>query len=445
MMTKEDNEMLTRTGADTPMGVLFRRFWIPALLSEELPGPDCPPLRVMLVGEKLIAFRDSQGRVGLTERYCSHRGADLFYGRNEESGLRCVYHGWKFDVNGRCLEVPNAKVPQAFIDKCAITAYPIVEKGGILWAYMGPPELKPELPMYHFLQVPESHYYVSKILVDGNYFQSMEGEADSGHVGFLHRFVNTSGSSAGSTGGNNYVNQVKHVHYEIEDDDYGLMMAARRDLPNGDGHWRANLFLMPHTVPVATPRGVTMTTHIRVPIDDEHSWLYRPRWHPDRPLTEAERTALKHNGEDFPELIPGTYVPKENKSNNYLIDRAAQRNFTFTGIKSLPAQDMAVQADQHGVIADRTQENLVSSDRAIIMMRQRLLAAARNLQNGKEPPEASRPEAYNVRAMDVIIPAGVDWRIAMASAMAVDKPWIADPAPAAGKALAPIRQQKVIE
>ena len=188
-----------------------------------------------------------------------------------------------------------------------------------------------------------------------------------------------------------------------------------------------------------------MTTHIRVPIDDEHSWLYRPRWHPERPLTEAERTALKHNGEDFPELIPGTYVPKENKSNNYLIDRAAQRNFTFTGIKSLPAQDMAVQADQRGVIADRTQENLVSSDRAIIMMRQRLLAAARNLQNGKEPPEASRPEAYNVRAMDVVIPAGADWRIEMASAMAVDKPWTAVPVPAAGKALAPLRQQKMIE
>jgi phthalate 4,5-dioxygenase len=425
MMTKEDNEALTRTGPGTPMGELFRRFWIPALLSEELPAADCPPVRVTLLGEALIAFRDSEGRPGLTDRYCAHRGADLFYGRNEQSGLRCVYHGWKFDVNGRCLEVPNARVPQAFMDKCALKAYPVVERGGMLWAYMGPPERKPALPLYNFLTVPDSHYYVSKFFVEGNYFQAMEGEADSGHVSFLHRFVNTPGSSAGSTGGKNYVNQVPHVHWEVDDTDYGLMMAARRDLKNGYGHWRANLLLMPHTVPIATPRGVTMTCHIRVPIDDEHSWLYRPRWHPERSLSDAEIAHFRHGGEDYPEVIPGTYIPKENKGNDYLIDRAAQRNFTFTGIKSLPAQDMAVQADQRGVIADRTQENLVSADKAIMVMRRKLLSAARELQKGIEPPEASRPEAYNVRALDLLVHDDASWRTEMQQAMSNDKPWLA--------------------
>ena len=427
MMTKEDNELLTRTGPGTPMGELFRRFWIPALLSEELPGPDCPPVRVTLLGEQLIAFRDTQGRVGLLDRYCAHRGADLFYGRNEESGIRCVYHGWKFDTEGRCLEVPNAPVPQAFRDRCKLTAYPVQESGGMLWTYMGPAELKPELPHYNFLQAPASHYYVNKFFVEGNYFQSMEGEADSGHVGFLHRFVGAAGSSAGSTGGKNYVNQVPYVHWEVDDTDYGLMMAAKRTLGNGYGHWRANLLLMPHTVPIATPRGVTMTCHIRVPIDDEHSWLYRPRWHPDRPLTDSELSYFRHGGEDYPELIPGTYLPKENKSNDYGIDRNAQRRFTYTGIKSLPAQDMAVQADQRGVIADRTRENLVSADRAILVMRQRLLAAARKLQQGQEPPEARRPEAYNVRALDVLVHDEADWRQEMAAAMDLGKPWVEQP------------------
>jgi phthalate 4,5-dioxygenase len=427
VLSHEDNELLTRTGPGTPMGELFRRFWIPAVLSEELPGPNCPQVRVTLLGEKLLAFRDSEGRIGLLDRYCAHRRADLFYGRNEEGGLRCVYHGWKYDVEGRCLDIPNARVPQAFKDKCKIRAYPTLEKGGMIWAYMGPRELMPELPQYEFLQVPDSHYYVSKFLVAGNYFQSMEGEADSGHVTFLHRYLGADTVAAGSTGGMPHVSRVGIVQWEVEETDYGLMMAAERDLQDGRAQWRANLFLMPHTVPIATPRGVTMTCHIRVPIDDESSWLYRPRWHPARPLSEKELAEFKHGGEDYPELIPGTYIPKENKSNDYLIDRAAQRRFSFTGIRSLPAQDMAVQSDQAGVIADRSGENLVPADKAIILLRQKLLKAARDLREGKEPPEARRPETYNVRAMDIVIPKDADWKREMEAAMSLDLPWVAKP------------------
>lgn len=426
MLSREDNELLTRTGPGTPMGNLFRRFWIPALLSAELPGPDCPPVRVTLMNEKLIAFRDTQGRVGLLERYCRHRGADLFFGRNEENGLRCVYHGWKYDVEGGCVDTPNAEVPQAFKDKCTARSYPTIERGGMVWAYLGPRELTPELPRYEFLQVPESHYYLGKFMVHGNYFQSLEGEADSGHVTFLHRFLGRETVAAGSTGGAPHVSRIGVVHWEVEETDYGLMMAAKRDLQDGRAQWRANLLLMPHTVPIATPRGVTMTCHIRVPIDDESSWLYRPRWHPSRPLTEREISEFKHGGEDYPELIPGTYIPKENRHNDYLIDRAAQRRFSYTGIRSLPAQDMAVQTDQNGIIADRTRENLVAADKAIIVLRQKLLKAARDLQNGKEPPEARRPESYNVRAMDIVIPVDGDWKREMEAAMSLDRPWVAE-------------------
>lgn len=429
MLTREENEILTRTGPGSPMGDLFRRFWIPALLSEELVGPDCPPVRVQLLGEKLIAFRDSSGRVGLIDRYCSHRGADLFYGRNEEGGIRCVYHGWKFDREGRCLDVPNATVGQAFRDKCKLVGYPTVEKAGMVWAYMGPADKMPELPHYAFLDVPDANYFVTKFRADGNYLQSLEGECDSGHVSFLHRFVNQEGVSAGSSGGLPFVSRIPHVHWELDSTDYGIMMAAQRDLGDGRANWRANLFLMPHTVPIATVRGVTMTCHIRVPIDDESSWLYRPRWNPSRPLTDAEVASFRTAGEDYPELIPGTYLPKENKENDYRIDRATQRNYSFTGIKSLAAQDMAVQSDQAGIIADRTRENLVSADRAVLVMRQRLLRAARDLQAGKEPPEAMRPEAYNVRAMDIVVPKDADWRKEMEAAMSLDLPWFEQHSP----------------
>jgi phenylpropionate dioxygenase-like ring-hydroxylating dioxygenase large terminal subunit len=428
MLTKEENELLTRTGPGTPMGQLFRRFWIPALLSEELISPDSPPVRVQLLGEKLIAFRDSNGTVGLIDRYCSHRGADLFYGRNEEGGLRCVYHGWKFDREGQCLDVPNAVVGQAFRDKCRLTAYPTIEKGGMIWAYMGPPDKMPELPHYGFFDAPDANYFVTKFKAHGNYLQSLEGECDSGHVSFLHRFVNQEGVSAASSGGLPFVSRVAHVHWELEQTDYGIMMAAQRDLGDGRANWRANLFLMPHTVPIATVRGVTMTCHIRVPIDDESSWLYRPRWNPSRPLTSAELAEFRTAGEDYPELLPASYIPKENNSNDYLIDRAMQRRFNFTGIKSLAAQDMAVQSDQAGVIADRTRENLVSADRAVLVMRQRLLKAARDLQAGKEPPETTRPEAFNVRAMDIVIAKDADWHTEMKAAMSLDLPWTETPA-----------------
>lgn len=424
MLTKEENELLTRTGPGTPMGELIRRFWTPALLSEELPGPDCPPVRVTLLGEKLIAFRDSLGRVGLVERYCSHRGADLFWGRNEELGIRCVYHGWKFNVEGECVDVPNAVVPQAFKDKCKLRAYQTHEGGGMIWAYMGPREHLPPLPHFEFLNVPSSHYYVTKFRAEGNWLQSQEGECDSGHVSFLHRYVNADGVSAGSTGGTTYASQFPLVNWAVEDTDYGLMMAAQRDLGDGRAHWRANLLLMPHTIPIATVRGVTMTCHIRVPIDDESSWLYRPRWHPSRPLTSAELALFQHGGEDYPEMIPGTYISKENQQNDYLIDRALQRNFSYTGIKSLAAQDMAVQSDQAGVVADRTLEHLVSSDQAVIMMRQKLLKAVRDLQAGREPPEAHRPDKYNVRALDLVISKDSDWRVEMARAMSLELSWV---------------------
>jgi phthalate 4,5-dioxygenase len=187
MLSKEDNELLTHTGPGTPMGELFRRFWLPALLSSELPEPDCPPIRLRLLSEDLIAFRDTEGRVGLLGQHCPHRGASLFFGRNEESGLRCVYHGWKFDVDGACVDMPNEPPESNFKSKVHATAYPCIERAGVIWTYMGPPDRQPEPPQLEWARVPETHVVMSKYIASCNYMQAMEGDIDSAHVSFLHK------------------------------------------------------------------------------------------------------------------------------------------------------------------------------------------------------------------------------------------------------------------
>ena len=187
MLRKEQNELLTQTGPGTPMGQLFRCYWLPALLADELPENDCPPVRVKLLSERLLAFRDSEGRYGLIDEFCAHRGVSLWFGRNEQGGLRCPYHGWKYDVTGQCIEVPSEPVESGFCKKIKLTSYPLVKIGAVLWAYMGPPDKKPPLPEWEFAMVPPEQTFVSKRLQECNWLQAMEGGIDSSHVSFLHR------------------------------------------------------------------------------------------------------------------------------------------------------------------------------------------------------------------------------------------------------------------
>ena len=187
MLRKEQNELLTRTGAGTPMGEMFRRYWMPALLAEELPENDCPPVRVQLLSEKLIAFRDTEGRYGLMDEFCAHRGVSLWFGRNEECGLRCPYHGWKYDVTGQCVDIPSEPEKSGFRAMIKLRSYPLVERGGVLWTYMGPPEHQPGLPEFEFAMVPPEQTYTSKRLQYSNWLQALEGGIDSSHVSWLHR------------------------------------------------------------------------------------------------------------------------------------------------------------------------------------------------------------------------------------------------------------------
>src|SRR5438132_4140444 len=186
MLSKEENEFLCRIGPGTPMGNFFRQYWLPAIRSDELPAPDCPPLRVRLLGEDLIAFRSTSGEVGLIQNACPHRGASLFFGRNEENGLRCVYHGWKFDVTGQCVDMPSEPAESNFKSKIKAKAYPCVERNGIIWMYMGPRETPPPLPEMEWNLLPDGQYRIGMNLRECNWVQATEGGIDSAHSAILH-------------------------------------------------------------------------------------------------------------------------------------------------------------------------------------------------------------------------------------------------------------------
>lgn len=405
MLSREENELLVRVGPETGMGQVLRRFWMPALLSSEVPQPDCPPVRVRLLGEDLVAFRDTNGRVALLDAYCPHRRASLFWGRNEECGIRCVYHGWKFDAEGQCIDIPNVDAGEVIKSNVRITSYPTVERSGLVWCYMGPSEPPPPLPMTELFDVPESFRYIEKILIPCNWVQTMEGDTDSSHVSFLHRDFR--GPLLTKEHLADAMFQDGAPQWTIKHTDYGVMLAARRD-SGSNYHWRLNQWLMPYATVIAQPDGLPQLINMRIPIDDENTIHFRIYARYNKPLTEADYDLIDKRVL-FPEMIPGTFLTVANRANDYNIDRELQKDGNFTGLRSIPVQDYAVTSDQGGGrIADRSRERLTKSDAAIVAVRRRLLQAAHDLAAGKEPPEACGGEAYRIRAVDRILPRSTD-------------------------------------
>ncbi|MEP6656330.1 MAG: Rieske 2Fe-2S domain-containing protein [Betaproteobacteria bacterium] len=406
-MKREQNELLTRTGPGTAMGELFRRYWLPALLAAELPEPDCPPVRVKLLSERLIAFRDSDGRIGLIDEFCAHRGVSLWFGRNEDRGLRCAYHGWKYDVTGQCTEVPSEPAESGFCRKIKLKAYPALERGGLIWTYMGPAELQPPVPEYDWAMVPDSHRHISKRIQECNYLQAMEGGLDSIHSTFLHRFsvgedplLKRDAKSVALLKGD-----PKPVFVPLESPG-GLYIATRRNTGESDYYWRVTQWLMPCFNLFPPYEGNPHGGHAWVPIDDEHSWTISIDYHPDRPLTERELAAMESGRGIHVPTLPGTFIPVRNKGNHYLIDRQAQQTRqTFCGVAGVGEQDAAVQ-ESMGPIEDRTREHLVSTDNGIIMTRQRLLRAAQDVQRGGAPPGLDA-RTQGVRAFAAVLPRDV--------------------------------------
>ncbi len=395
MLPKKENELLTQTGPGTPMGELIRRYWIPALLSEEIPEADCPPVQVRIVGEELVAFRDSKGKIGLLGEHCAHRGTSLFYGRNEECGLRCIYHGWKYDVEGNVVDTPAEPADSDFKNKIHQTAYPTVEVAGIIFAYLGPKEKMPLFPNYEWVHLPQEHTYVTKALQNCNYLQGLEGECDSSHLSFLHREFSNEGRRAWYAIDN-------APKYEIEETDFGLRLIASRDAGPDQTYVRVSSFITPISCWVPARK---RETHIYVPADDTHSWRYDLGFLKDRPIRDDEVHRRKQIGPDYRRF--------RNAGNHYQQDRQVQRSVNYTGIEDFLNQDSCA-TETMGTIYDRSQEHLAVSDTAVITMRKFLLNAVRALQKGEEPPHIVKdPAKNNFSHVDTIaqaIPSNVPWR-----------------------------------
>ena len=292
MLAHDDNERVTRVGPGTPMGTTMRRYWMPALLAWELPEPDCPPVRVKLLGEELVAFRDSRGKIGLLEEHCPHRRVSLFFGRNEDCGLRCVYHGWKFDVDGRCVDMMNEPEELSFADKIRTTAYPTVEVGGVIWAYLGPEARRPPLPKFAWTQAPPTHRHVSKVIQESNWLQGLEGGIDTSHVPILHRVLSADSARPGFKPGDPFV-RGKAPILELDVTDYGYRYAGLRPLEADSVHVRAYHLILPfHQIrPGRTGAGdyTGVAGHIWVPMDDETTMVYNWEYSTTEPLTDEDR------------------------------------------------------------------------------------------------------------------------------------------------------------
>jgi phenylpropionate dioxygenase-like ring-hydroxylating dioxygenase large terminal subunit len=404
VLSHEQNDRLTQTGPGTPLGRLFRSYWIPALLSEELPEPDCPPVRVTLLSERMIAFRDSDGRLGLLDQFCAHRGVSLWFGRNEDCGLRCSYHGWKYDVTGQCVDMPNEPEQSAFAKKVRLKSYPLAERGGVLWTYMGPPANEPPLPEYEFATVPASHSFISKRVQECNWLQAMEGGIDSSHVSFLHRSELKTDPLFKGTRGNRYNLSDTRPVFEVVESPGGLYIGARRNAEHGHYYWRITQWVMPSYTMIPPRGGHPIHGHFWIPIDDENCWTWSFDYHPTRALTDGEVAAMRDGKGIHVRYVPGTYRPLANKDNDYLMDRVAQRaGRSYSGIEGFAMQDASLQ-ESMGPIVDRTKETLVSTDSGIIMARQRLLRAVRALEeSGTTPPGVDRVH-QRVRSASVVLP-----------------------------------------
>jgi len=410
MLSAHDNATLTQVGPGTVMGDLFRQYWLPAVRSDELATPDCPPVRIRILGENLIAFRLTSGKVGLIADACPHRGASLFFGRNEEEGLRCVYHGWKFDVTGACVDMPSEPAESNFKAKVHAKAYPCVERNGTLWTYMGPRETPPPLPVIEANLESQAGVLTETTLRECSWLQALEGDIDTTHVGFLH---NGSMQPADLRQGSYlyYTVTDRTPRYAVVDTDFGVLYGAYRPAEPGAHYWRVGCFMFPAYTMVPTGiLGTQVLARIWVPLDDETVMHWS--WSVPTAQSMAGRAAANFGAASYLPNGTGWYErwrPVQDPRNDYLIDREAQRTASFTGIDGVSTQDQMI-TESLGAICDRTNEHLGTSDAMVIRTRRALLRVARELrEHGTVPPGVDDPEVYLTRSGGAILPNGVDW------------------------------------
>ena len=417
MLKPEDNALITRVGAATPMGDLMRLYWLPFLLAKDVVS-DGQPYRVRLLGEDLVAFRDSAGQVGLVDQACPHRGAPLVFARNEEGGLRCLYHGWKFSVDGSCQELPAEPANTPMLARVRVKSYPVRERHGMLWTYMGPDAEPPELPDLEWNLVPQENVHVSMRIQDCNWLQALEGEIDSAHAAILHGRTDAGGS----------IDQWKQAadlapKFEIAQHDGGLHIASRRKIDGDQNYIRVNQFLMPFwTLVPPFSQFPELSGHAWVPIDDEHTLCIMFSYHPAQPFYEKTRQLFisGHKGRETGHASENSFAPrpvtypyhnywsKYTRENAYGYSPELARTYN-AGMPGLWLQDAACQS---GVapIYDRSKENLGVSDSGVARTRMVLLNAAKRLRaEGTRPPSVAEPSKLRVRAISITIPDGGDW------------------------------------
>jgi len=412
MLSREDNQLLSQIGPGTPGGEMMRRYWHPVALAKEMPVGGAPkPVR--LLGEDLVLFRTKRGELGLMDLHCPHRGTDLSYGRVEADGLRCLYHGWKMGIDGRCLDQPGEPKGSTFKDKVRHTAYPCVEAGALIMAYMGP-GTPPPLPKLPIFEAPPSHVWASKLFHECSYLNGAEGEVDSQHLSFLHRIASADvaldefQAESDALFGTDVAPGIDFDHT-----DYGLRMFATRRMSDGKKYVRVTNFIMPYTLafdggPLFDPKKVRPRMnighwmHLHVPIDDVRHWKYIVAYCYDRPLEEDFLHGMIES-----EFTPD-YMPKRNWANRYMQDRNEMDRLTFLGMGyNFEVHDLFATESQRP-ISDRTKEHLGASDRGVTAMRRLLLDAIKTVGQGKAPIMTTTDPAVNHFANMVVVSDTVD-------------------------------------
>jgi phenylpropionate dioxygenase-like ring-hydroxylating dioxygenase large terminal subunit len=425
VLSAEDNEILTRVGPGTPMGNLLRRYWIPACLSSEMPEPDGAPVRVRLLCEDLVAFRDTNGAVGLIEERCPHRGASLFYGRNEECGLRCTYHGWKFDVTGQCTDQRSEL--NSFAHKIRVKNYPTRESGGIVWTYMGPPETMTPFRDFGTDSLPESLVAANKEQIYCNWVQSMDGDLDTAHISNLHQFDAIDDVPDDGTDKPGYPSGFMSMKFwrhdpaaqiEVDDTWHGFRYAGIRTTPNGFKHVRVTAWIFPFADIIAQIPFSTRLIFV-VPADDVTTYRYNfTSQPPANPRGYGGALFFTYEKYPFEMLPPNGVIPRPyNRENDYRIDRFAQKGLSYSGIADFRSQD-AMATETAGPIYDRTTEHLGSTDVAMIRMHRQLLRAAKALAAADGDAEKAGLPALGgsgdfqaIRGAEKILADGEDWRV----------------------------------
>ncbi len=413
VLSPEENDLLCRVGRDTPMGELMRRYWVPACLSQEIAEPDCDPIRLRVLGENLIAFRDTEGRAGVLQERCPHRGASLFFGRNEEGGLRCLYHGWKIAADGQVLDTPCEPVESMLKHMVRANAYPVYEKADVVWAYLGPTDLQPPLPDYWWMSLEKTQLTVGKIDYACSYLQGVEGTSDSAHNNALHSGFDLMHWTQGEIrrlveSGYPLVHIPVDQKNEMVNTPYGFRYGVTRRDPDDRAHQTISM------TPVILPWSVYLdySPHMFVPADDEHTWLFDVRTRGGRPLDREKELAAR--GERVGIDVGPDHRKLRTLQMNYLQDRNVMRerkeSWSYTGMRwGKPIQDMSV-TESMGPIYDRQGEHLGVHDAMVIRLREILLGALRRFQEtGETPATDPRIKWSQIRGGTAVVPIDTPW------------------------------------